>query len=187
MKFRICFFVFFLLISNSCFANSIQLERKSISLKDFIILKTELFMNENIKNVFLGGGVFLVAYQNIHYKVNIDENDKISIFVDAVMDKKRYRSKKYYPKLKDCSQVRNKIFMNKYGYSFLRQRFNNLVNEENLEDALNQGIFNISSLDKEIKKKLIKNMEININVIHPKSEKSLSCGGKITDSELFIK
>ena len=77
--------------------------------------------------------------------------------------------------------------MNKYGYSFLRQRFNNLVNEENLENALNQGIFNISSLDKDTKKRLIENMEININVIHPKSEKSLSCGGKITDSELFIK
>ena len=186
MKFK-SFFLVFLLISNSCFARSIGLEQKSISLRDFIILKAELFMNENIKNVFLGGGVFSVAYQNMRYKINIDENDKISIFVDAVMDKKRYRSKKYYPKLRDCSQVRNKIFMNKYGYSFLRQRFNNLVNEENLENALNQGIFNISSLDKDTKKRLIENMEININVIHPKSEKSLSCGGKITDSELFIK
>ena len=51
MKFK-CFFLVFLLISNSCFARSIGLEQKSISLRDFIILKAELFMNENIKNVF---------------------------------------------------------------------------------------------------------------------------------------
>ena len=52
MKFK-SFFLVFLLISNSCFARSIELEQKSISLKDFIILKAELFMNENIKNVFI--------------------------------------------------------------------------------------------------------------------------------------
>ena len=186
MKFKIIIFISFF-ISNICNAQNLGLDKKSISLKDFVILKIEMFMDENISNIFLGGGVFSVAYQNMNYKVNIDDKDKINIFIDAVMDRNRYRSKKYYPKLRDCNQVRNKIFLNKYGYSFFRQKFNNLVSVESLEESLNEKVFNISSLDQKLKKQIIDNIDIRINVIHPKAEKNLSCGGKITDVELALK
>ena len=43
------------------------------------------------------------------YRLNIDKMDNIFITVSAVMNEKRYSSKKYYPKLKDCIQIRNKM------------------------------------------------------------------------------
>ena len=65
-----------------------------------------------------------VAYQRIDYDIKINDRDEIIIHLNAIMDKSRYSSKKYHPKLKDCNQVRNKILVNKYGYSFWRQTLN---------------------------------------------------------------
>ena len=81
---------------------------------------------------------FGVKYQDIIYDIKIKNDDVYNISINAIMDKERYRSKRYYPKLRDCNQVRNKIFMNKYGYSFLSQSFNNLVNEESLTNEINE-------------------------------------------------
>ena len=100
------------------------------------------------------------------------------------MDKERYRSKRYFPKLRDCNQVRNKIFMNKYGYSFLTQNYNNLVNEDSLANAINNKILNISVLSDEMKVNLLKKTKIKINIVHPRSEKNLSCSGDLLASEL---
>ena len=100
------------------------------------------------------------------------------------MDKERYRSKRYYPKLRDCNQVRNKIFMNKYGYSFLKQNYNNLVNEESLTNEINNKILNISVLSDEMRSTLLNKTEIRINIVHPRSEKNLSCSGNLIASEL---
>ena len=102
------------------------------------------------------------------------------------MDKKRYSSKRYYPKLRDCVQVRNKLIEDKFGYSFIKQRFNNLVNNETLFNSINQSILNISSLDKELKKEIIENIEVEINILHPQLHKSVSCNGKLIDSLLKI-
>ena len=102
------------------------------------------------------------------------------------MDKKRYSSKRYYPKLRDCVQVRNKLIEDKFGYSFIKQRFNNLVNNETLFNSINQSILNISSLDNELKKEIIDNIEVEINILHPQINRSVSCRGKLTDSLLKI-
>lgn len=181
-------FKFFLLLSFfvnfKLSANEINLEKNFIPLKDFIILKYELFFKENAKNVFQGGGMFGVAYQNISYNIKINDNDETNIFINATMDKERYRSKRYYPKLRDCNQVRNKIFMNKYGYSFLTQNLNNLVNEESLANAIDKKILNISSLNDEMKKTLLEKTNIKINILHPREEKNLSCSGSLLSSEL---
>ena len=181
-------FKFFLLLSIfvnfKLSANEINLEKNFIPLKDFIILKYELFFKENAKNVFQGGGMFGVAYQNVSYNIKINDNDETNIFINATMDKERYRSKRYYPKLRDCNQVRNKIFMNKYGYSFLTQNFNNLVNEESLANAIDKKILNISSLNDEMKKTLLEKTNIKINILHPREEKNLSCSGSLLSSEL---
>ena len=165
-------------------ADNLNLQGKFIPLKDFVILKYELFFKENAKNIFQGAGIFGVAYQNISYNIKINENDETNIFINAKMDKERYRSKRYYPKLRDCNQVRNKIFMNKYGYSFLSQSFNNLVNEESLTKEIKNKILNISSLDDEMKNYLLNKTKIKIKILHPKQEKSLSCSGKLLATEL---
>ncbi len=183
MKFKF-YLLLFIFINFKSSANELDLKKNFIPLKDFIILKYELFFKENAKNIFQGAGIFGVAYQNISYNIKINENDETNIFINAKMDKERYRSKRYYPKLRDCNQVRNKIFMNKYGYSFLTQNFNNLVNEESLANVIDKEILNISSLNDEMKKTLLEKTNIKINVLHPKEGKNLSCSGSLLSSEL---
>ena len=100
------------------------------------------------------------------------------------MDKKRYTNKRYYPKLSDCNIIRNKVFVKKYGYSFLKQSLNYSVNEENLSNVINDKVLNISSLDQNQKKLITENTIIKIEIIHPKNEKNISCSGKIISAEL---
>ena len=183
MKFKF-YLLLFIFINFKLSANELDLKKNFIPLKDFIILKYELFFKENAKNIFQGAGMFGVAYQNINYKIKINNNDEPNIFIDAIMDKERYRSKRYYPRLRDCNQVRNKIFMNKYGYSFLTQSFNNLVNEESLANTIDKKILNISSLNDETKKTILEKTNIKINILHPREEKNLSCSGSLLSSEL---
>ena len=184
MKFKKYFFILFFILFKSAYASTINLEKNSISLKDFLFLKLDLFLQQNIVNMFRGGGITNVKYQSIDYDLNIDKQDNIFIKMNAVMDKKRYNAKKYYPKLRDCTQMRNKIFTNNFGYSFFTQKKNNLVNEVSLTEAINEKILNISSIDEGFKLKIIDRMQIQIEIIHPLANKSISCSGKLIDSEL---
>ena len=188
MKIKKLFLIYFLtLLTFSSFAQSSNLNDKFLPLKDFLVLKFELFLKENVKNIFAGGGITHIAFQKINYNIIINDKDDILIKIDAIMDKKRYSSKRYYPKLKDCIQIRNKLIVNKFGYSFLKQNFNNLVNTETLSYTINEKILNISSLNNNIRKQVLENTEIKINLIHPKQERSLSCSGKLIDTELSAK
>jgi hypothetical protein len=184
MKYSFLLVLFFIFTYSKLSAKDLQLQKQFIPLKDFIILKYDLFFKENATNIFKGGGIFGVAYQNINYNIKINEDESIKIDINAIMDKERYRSKRYFPKLKDCNQVRNKIFMNKYGYSFLKQNYNNLVNEESLTNEINNKILNISVLSDEMRAGLLNKTEIRINIVHPRSEKNISCSGNLIASEL---
>tara|TARA_B100001027_G_scaffold119129_1_gene82249 strand:+ start:709 stop:1278 length:570 start_codon:yes stop_codon:yes gene_type:complete len=185
MKMKICkiilIFLFFILNVN---ASEIDLKNKFLPLRDFIVLKYDLFLQKNLNSVYRGGGVTGVAYQSLNYGINMNSNDSILISLNATMDKKRYKSKKYYPKLKDCNQIRNKLFTNKYGYTLFSQKLNNLVTDELLYNTIEEKILNISSVSNDLKKKIIENTNININISHPDKSKNLSCSGKLIDTEL---
>ena len=165
-------------------SEEINLENKYIPLKDFIILKYDLFLKDNIPDIFKGAGIFGVLYQEIKYDVKINQKNIIKLSIQGIMDKKRYNSKRYYPKLSDCNVIRNKVFVKKYGYSFFKQSLNYSVNEENLSNVINDKILNISSLGENLKKLIIENTVIKIEIIHPKNEKSISCSGKLISAEL---
>jgi len=66
----------------------------------------------------------------------------------------------------------------------MKQKFNNLVNSESLSKNLNEKVLNISSLNDALKQKILEKTVVKINVIHPKLEKNISCGGKLIDTEL---
>ena len=153
-------FSFFILSVN---ASEKDLKNKFLPLADFIVLKYDLFLQKNLKNLYKGGGVTGVAYQSLNYRININSNENILISLNATMDKKRYSSKKYYPKLKDCNQIRNKIFTNKYGYSLFSQKLIILL-MMNYYKTIDEKILNISSLSNDLKKKIIENTNININI-----------------------
>lgn len=184
MKYRYLLIIFLLYFSK-VYSKNIDLNKEFLPLKDFLAFKLDLFLKDNIKNIFFGGGVFSVAYQKMDYSIKFNNDNIIKINIVAYMDKDRYRSKRYYPKIKDCNQIRNKIFSNKYGYSFLTQKFNNLVNEESLTQSLKEKVFNITSINKSLRDNLINNMTVRINVIHPRNEKSIACGGKLVDVKLI--
>ena len=181
--FFIAIFIFFFR-TDYLKSQEIDLDNKYIPLKDFIILKYDLFLKENLISVFEGGGMFGVKYQEIKYNVKINKENKIELSIQGIMDKKRYTSKRYHPKLSDCNVIRNKLFVNKYGYSFLRQSLNNVVNEESLSKEINEKVLNISSLDNRIKADINENTIIKINIIHPKKEKNISCSGRLISQEL---
>lgn len=183
MSYKKLFLISFLFIFTNLQANNLNLKRNHISLKDFLILKFDLFFQENLNNIYSSSGL-MVAYQNLEQEVKIDEKDNINITIDAYMSKKRYSAKKYYPKLSDCNQVRNKLYVNKFGYSFFMQKINNNVNSANLFNSISEEILDISALDGETKKNILEKTKVKINVIHPESSKSLSCGGSILDPEL---
>ena len=180
---KVSFFLFLIFFTN-VEASKFSLDQNYISLKDFILLKYEMFIQQNLKNIFKGGGVMSVKYQKISYDVKIDKDDNILINIDAEMDKKRYTSKKYFPRSKDCNQIRNKIFTNKYGYSLFSQKLNNLVNENSLSESINEKILNISSLDDAFKSRILDKTKIKIKIFHPNIEKNISCSGKITNPVL---
>ena len=184
MKIKIFFILIILLSFINAHAKIDSLDDKFIPLKDFIILKFDIFLQNNLLNLASGGGITAIAYQSINYDLNMDEKNNILISINAVMNKKRYKSKKYYPKLKDCTQIRNKIFVNKYGYSPFRQKFNNLVNEDTLVNKINDSVLDISSLSDALKNKILNQTNIKINIIHPKRVRNISCSGKLIDTEL---
>ena len=184
MKIKKFILISFLIYFTNVKAENYSLGKNFIPLKDFILLKYEMYIQQNLVNLIKGGGILNVKYQKLTYEVKIDEKDDIFINIDAIMDIKRYTSKKYFPKLKDCNQIRNKIFTNKYGYSLFSQKFNNLVNEEKLSNEINRKILNISTLDNKFKKKILDKTNVKINIFHPKVERNISCIGKITDPEL---
>ena len=99
MKIKYFFFLAILISFANAHANTNLFSSKFIPLKDFIILKFDLFMQSNVKNLVSGGGVIAVSYQSINYNLNIDKTNKILITVNAVMNKKRYSSKKYIQNL----------------------------------------------------------------------------------------
>ena len=184
MKIKLFLIIILLLGSFNLKANIDNLDKKYIPLKDFIVLKFDLFFQKNLTSIFHGGGITGIAYQNIDYNFRFDTKNNFIISLEALMDKKRYKSKKYYPKIKDCTQIRNKLFTNKYGYSFFSQKLNNLVNENKISDSINQNILNITNLSEDQKKELLNKTQIKISIIHPDNEKSILCRGKITDIEL---
>lgn len=181
------FIIFFLLFNFSNLKADINnLDKNYIPLRDFIILKFDLFIERNLINIFRGGGITGVKYQNVNYKAKFKKNNNLIITFEATMDKKRYKSKKYFPKVKDCNQLRNKIFTNKYGYSLFSQKLNNLVNEDIISGSINEKILNITSLNNETKKEILEKTEIKISILHPNNERNIVCYGKISDIELKI-
>ena len=184
MKIKVFCLIIFLISFINVHAKTDSLDTKFIPLKDFIILKFDLFIQKNINNLVTGGGITAVSFQSINYDLKMDKKNNILISIDAVMNKKRYTQKKYYPKMRDCNQVRNKIFVNKYGHSPFKQNFNNLVNKDTLTNKINDNILNISSLNDDLKNKILGKTKIRINVFHPKAERNISCSGNLIDTEL---
>ena len=160
-----------------------KIKNINITTLDFLFLKFDNFFIKN-QHKILDRNPLTVRYQGINYDVNYEKEKEIKVTIYAVMDKTRYKRKKYLPKLVDCNIVRNRIFYNKFGYSgFLRKKTYSL-DEDLMREILKNTIYNLQGLNEELKDFLIDKTKISIEIIHPIQSRNLSCSGNISDFEL---
>ena len=81
MKIKYFFFIAILISFINAHASTDDLNSKFIPLKDFIILKFDLFMQSNLNNLVSGGGIVAVSYQSINYNLNMDTKHNIFITI----------------------------------------------------------------------------------------------------------
>ena len=186
MKYKFLFKLFFVLIfSSNVFAQKIDLSKVNISVRDLILLKYDLFFLKNKQRLVTSQVVrLMVDYQYVNFNLEVDEDNKFVLRITAVMNKQRYKQKRYYPKNSDCNIVRNKLFLNKYGYSFWKRKPSYAFDEDDLRDVLINQIYKSDNLTKKQLSQLVDQTSIEIEIIHPRIEKSITCKGKIT--QLFL-
>ena len=182
MKYKFLLKLFFVLIfSINVFAQIIDLSNVNISLRDFILLKYDLFFLKNKQRLVTNQIInLMVDYQYVNFDAKVDDGNKFILRITAVMNKNRYNQKKYYPKNSDCNIVRNKLFINKYGYTFWKRKQSYAFDEDDLRDIILNQIYKSDNLSEKQLNQLIDQTTIEIEIIHPKIEKSIKCKGKIT-------
>ena len=174
---NILFLLTILFFTNISNANS-NLSNTYITAREFIILKYDLFYSKYNHRILNNVGL-MIKYQYLSFNLKMNEKDEFLINIVGVMDKQKYKKKRYFPKNKDCNIIRNKLFLNKYGYSFWKQKRNYSFDEEDLKDVLKKEILSLQNLSENKIDEIIKNTNIKIDIIHPKSNKSISCEGNI--------
>ena len=155
--------------------------KKKTSYLDFILLKIEQRLIQ--RHGLLGTQVMTlrVQYQSILSQVDFSEEDsKIIISVIGVMDKKRYRNKKYTPKISDCNVLRNILLYGKYGYNIFQKRNKYLTNEHMEEIFLSRFLHNLSLTEKE-KEYILDNTIGRVEVVDPIRGNNIFCTGKIAE------
>jgi len=160
-----------------------EIEKSKVSIIDLVIFKIETFMIKNKQRMFVQDP-FKILYNEIGINVQYIDGEKIHISILGVMDKVRYKNKRYIPNIKDCNVMRNKIFYNKYGYSPIRRKKTLYLDEHYMKKFLVKNVFNLNSLDKKKIDFLVDNTYIEILIAHPLPKYNISCIGKLTDFEL---
>ncbi len=159
-----------------------------VNAEDLILIKYDIFLLKHAKRIVGVGNMGLrtmVAYENAYFKIIMNE-EKLNIYISAIMSKKRYKyKKKYFPKKSDCNIVRNKLFLNKHGYGFFTQKRNIYIDSDMLKELLEKKFYNISGLNKNQINELVNKTFIYIEVIHPNPLKNIECSGKFIDDELL--
>ena len=180
MKLFFLILINFFLLTNNLIADN-PLEKKIISAKSFIEMKFDLFFLKNKNRTYANRTIpTMIVYQSIDVKSKFNDKEELIIRVKAIMNKKRYKQKKYLPKNSDCNSLRNKWLTGLTGYSFFSHKRNYKVSEDDLEQVLKDEIYDIDELtDKEVSD-LIEKTKIEIEILHPNKLNSISCAGKLT-------
>lgn len=173
--------LFLFLFCTNLYSEDNNFTKKTITVKDFILLKYDIFFLKN-KYRLQSGQIMrlMIDYQYVGFNLKVDESDNFFLNIKAVMNKKRYKQKRYYPKNSDCNIVRNKLFLNKYGYTFWKRKQSYAFDEDDIKEVLKNEIYRSQNLSEKELDELIDKTKINIEIIHPKMEKSINCKGKIT-------
>ena len=104
---------------------------------------------------------------------------KIFISIIGVMDKKRYKEKKYKPKISDCNIIRNILLYGKYGYNMVFQKRNIFLTNTDMEEIFISRFLNNLTLSDKEKEFILENTYAKVQIIDPIRGNDFSCGGKI--------
>ena len=181
---KIIFILTFLLCTQISLATSTfddLRKSKHISYLDFILLKIENKLIQ--RHGLLGAQPFAlrIQYQSIITQVNFSEKEsKLVISIMGVMDKVRYKKKKYKPKISDCNVLRNILLYGKYGYNIFQKRNTSLTNMS-MEEIFISRFLNNLSLSKEEKEYIVHNTFANVQIIDPVRGNDFFCEGKVAE------
>ena len=100
MKIKLLLPVLFLFIfTTNIFSQNIDLSKTNISVKDYILLKYDLFFLKNKHRLATDQNLrLMVDYQSMSFNLNINDQNTFKLKIIAVMKKSRYQKKRYYPK-----------------------------------------------------------------------------------------
>jgi len=184
-NFIFCLSIIFIFTNLAHGTNFKKLENKKVSYLDFFLLKFENKISKRshvLRRQFFASRV---QYSSVGIQLDFDKKrEEIFVNIYAIMDRNRYKKKRYEQKLSDCNQVRNLIFYNKHGYKFFTQKRDPSLSEGLMEDTFKRIFFdNIDFNDEEINF-LLDKMYVRVTILHPIKKKELTCGGKINQYEL---
>ena len=141
---------------------------KKTSYLDFVILKLE---NRLIQRHGLLGTQFIalrIQYESVGSQVDFsEEENKIFISIIGVMDKKRYKEKKYKPKISDCNIIRNILLYGKYGYNMVFQKRNIFLTNTDMEEIFISRFLNNLTLSDKEKEFILENTYAKVQIIDP--------------------
>ena len=113
-----------------------------------------------------------------------DEMQLFTINLYARADQARYSEKKIKLRKRDCNIIRNKIFVNKYGYGMI---FSSKPTSYFTKDYItNNAIFLLKNtgLNEKEKKEIIEKSIINIELDHPYANQKVKCKGALNQVPL---
>ena len=178
------FSIIILLLAQKALAETTFEELKNnrkTSYLDFILLKLESKLIQRHGIMRTQPVALRVQYQTIVTQVDFEKKDsKIVISIKGVMDKWRYKKKKYIPKISDCNVLRNLILYGKNGYNFIFQNRKKFLTNADMETIFVSNFLNNLSLSEEEKNYLTKNTYAKVQVIDPVHGNNVSCEGSIT-------
>tara|TARA_B100000963_G_scaffold337415_1_gene333400 strand:+ start:2138 stop:2698 length:561 start_codon:yes stop_codon:yes gene_type:complete len=183
---KVILVIFFSLFFTEIKANVIKnLKSTPVTKFDFLIKNYSDAINLQIAKYMNEIDNFRVKLEQVKIDFNFDEDTQLFVInLYARTDQNRYSQKKIRISKRDCNIIRNKIFVNKYGYGMLLS--NKPTNYFTKDYITNNAIFLLKNTDlnEEEKKEIIKKSVINIELDHPAANQKIKCNGALNQVPL---
>ena len=183
---KIIIILFILLFVSETKANIIKnLKSTPVTKFDFLLKDYHDAINSQIARYMNEIDNFRVRLDQIRVDFSFDEEMQLFVInLYARADQSRYSERKIKLKNRDCNIIRNKIFVNKYGYGMLFST--KPTNYFNKDYITNNAIFLLKNtgLKEQEKKEIIRKSIINIELDHPIANQKINCKGALNQVPL---
>jgi len=185
MKKTILIFVIFITVTELKANVIANLKATPVTKFDFLLKDYRDAINLQISRYMNETDNFRVRLDQIKMDFTFDEEMQLFIInLYARADQSRYSKKEIKIRNRDCNIIRNRIFVNKYGYGMLFSK--KPTNYFTKNYITNNAIFLLKNteLNNEEKKEIIKKSIINIELDHPVANQNIKCKGALNQVPL---